>query len=73
MRTTKAIRSKLEKAAQANGRSLAQEVEFRLETSFQNDEIERVHNDCLHLMGMIDAVGRKLEITDEEWEECRVT
>jgi hypothetical protein len=34
MRTTKVIRDKLERAAAAAGRSLAQEVELRLEQSF---------------------------------------
>lgn len=37
MRTTKAVRDKLEAAAGANGRSLAQEVEARLERSFQEE------------------------------------
>ena len=39
MRTTKAMRGKLERAAAAAGRSLAQEVEFRLERSFLQNEI----------------------------------
>ena len=34
MRTTKATRDRLEKAAAESGRSMAQEVEFRLECSF---------------------------------------
>jgi uncharacterized protein (DUF1778 family) len=34
MRTTKAVRDRLEAAARASGRSLTQEVEFRLEQSF---------------------------------------
>lgn len=38
MRTTKETREKLESAAAANGRSLAQEVEVRLERSFAEDE-----------------------------------
>jgi hypothetical protein len=39
MRTTKFIREQLEEAAIANGRSLAQEVEYRLERSFLDEEI----------------------------------
>jgi hypothetical protein len=39
MRTTKAIRDKLERAAAAAGRSLAQEVELRLERSFLVQEL----------------------------------
>src|SRR5262245_58243448 len=41
MRTTKELRDKIEKAATDSGRSLVQEVEFRLERSFQQQEIER--------------------------------
>jgi hypothetical protein len=37
MRTTKELRDKIEEAATASGRSLVQEVEFRLEKSFQED------------------------------------
>ncbi len=39
MRTTKEIRERLEAAARASGRSLAQEAEFRLQQSFGRDEI----------------------------------
>jgi hypothetical protein len=38
MRTTKELRDKIEEAAMASGRSLVQEVEFRLEKSFQEDD-----------------------------------
>jgi hypothetical protein len=38
-RTTREIRERLEKAAAASGRSLAQEVELRLERSFHFDEM----------------------------------
>src|SRR5215467_2655400 len=44
MRTTKELRDKIEQAATDSGRSLVQEVEFRLERSFQQEiekEIER--------------------------------
>ena len=41
MRTTKELRDKIEKAAMASGRSLVQEVEFRLERSFQEQQIEK--------------------------------
>ncbi len=52
MRTTKAIRDKLEKAAAASGRSLAQEVELRLERSFLEQE--------LMIGGLELAYGRQL-------------
>ncbi len=39
MRTTKELREKIERAAAQSGRSLVQEVEFRLERSFWEDEV----------------------------------
>jgi hypothetical protein len=39
MRTTKEMREKLERAAAQSGRSLVQEVEHRLERSFDREEI----------------------------------
>lgn len=47
MRTTWAVRSRLEDAAIASGRSLAQEVEYRLERSFDRDAIERKLDEIL--------------------------
>jgi Arc-like DNA binding domain len=41
MRTTKEMREKLERAATESGRSMVQEVEFRLERSFDREEISR--------------------------------
>src|SRR5258708_35842855 len=38
MRTTKEIRDRLEAEAVANGRSLAQEIELRLEASFRREQ-----------------------------------
>jgi hypothetical protein len=42
MRTTKELRDKIEQAARASGRSLVQEVEFRLERSFQREDQEEM-------------------------------
>ena len=39
MRTTREVRAKLELAAADSGRSLVQEVEHRLEQSFEQDRI----------------------------------
>jgi hypothetical protein len=39
LRTTKELREKLEKAAKDTGRSLAQEIEFRLEQSFDREAV----------------------------------
>jgi hypothetical protein len=41
MRTTKELREKIEAAARTSGRSLVQEVEFRLELSFNQDSVIR--------------------------------
>ena len=38
MRTTKELRESLERSAAKSGRSLAQEVEFRLEQSTERDQ-----------------------------------
>ena len=39
MRTTPQLRAMIERAANANARSLTQEVEFRLRASFRDDEV----------------------------------
>lgn len=41
VRTTPEIRAKMEAAAKASGRSLAQEIEFRLEQSFDREATVR--------------------------------
>ncbi len=45
MRTTKAFRAKLERAAAASGRALAHEVEHRIEQSFLDDRIRALEAD----------------------------
>jgi hypothetical protein len=47
MRTTQALREKLEMAAGLSGRSLVQEVEFRLEQSFDREDFGKLHK--LHI------------------------
>ena len=42
MRTTPALRAKIEQAAEESGRSLVQEVEYRLERSFWEEEAWRI-------------------------------
>lgn len=42
MRTTQAIRERLEEAARASGRSLAHEVEYRVEQSFRSEDTQQV-------------------------------
>lgn len=42
LRTTPEVRSALEAAAEASGRSLTQETEFRLERSFEMDALRAI-------------------------------
>lgn len=42
MRTTLEMQRKMQDAARASGRSVAQEVEFRLERSFRDDELRAI-------------------------------
>ena len=53
MRTTKELRDKIEEAAMASGRSLVQEVEFRLEQSFRREEDNRRRKEELKLLGVL--------------------
>ena len=52
MRTTKELRGKIEEAAMASGRSLVQEVEFRLEQSFRREEDDRRRKKELEWFGV---------------------
>jgi hypothetical protein len=73
MRTTKGIRDRLESAARANGRSLAQEVEHRLEQSFFGEDA-RAHFFggadldalCQQIAGAVGFVQQK---TGKRWLE----
>jgi hypothetical protein len=63
MRTTKEMREKLERAARASGRSLVGEVEYRLERSFDRDEVvklvaEEIDRGLLHSMMAVKSVRR---------------
>lgn len=69
MRTTKETREKLESAAAANGRSLAQEVEARLEASFAEErgfggpEMRQL----AYLMTSAFQVASQRDATDKNW------
>jgi hypothetical protein len=61
MRTTRETREKLEASASANGRSLAQEVEARLEQAFEQDQrLEDVFGSA-DLFGLLRAVGTAMD------------
>ena len=59
MRTTKQLREALERAAQESGRSLAQEVEFRIEQSFMIVPFETVLDG---LLGMASKDGSAFSV-----------
>jgi Arc-like DNA binding domain len=50
MRTTKELRDRIEAAAMASGRSLVQEVEARLEQSFQREDMDTVIRGAAELL-----------------------
>ena len=68
MRTTKEVRDLLERAAARSGRSLVQEVEYRIESSFRDDRwlkgigganAELVVRAILHFLGLVQARVRE--------------
>jgi predicted HicB family RNase H-like nuclease len=61
MRTTKELRDKIEWAATASGRSLVQEVEFRLEGLFQREEIEKLTDAVKLQVTLSERLWRRLE------------
>jgi predicted HicB family RNase H-like nuclease len=61
MRTTKELRDKIAWAAMASGRSLVQEVEFRLERAFQQEEIEKLTDTVMRQVGLPERLWRRLE------------
>jgi hypothetical protein len=73
MRTTKEVREKLEAAASESGRSLAQEVEFRVQQSLRDDEVRAeafggAHNYAL--MRLISAAIAAVETSrGAKWTE----
>jgi predicted HicB family RNase H-like nuclease len=69
MRTTKELRDKIEEAARASGRSLVQEVEFRLESSFLQQEIERETDTVKLQVRLSERLRRRLEqaATHNDW------
>ncbi len=70
-RPTPGIRGKLEEAAKANGRSMSQELEHRLERSFEEDEARggRNTNDVLKVMGAVAAhIQTRTGKTTADWK-----
>jgi hypothetical protein len=62
MRTTAALRRKIEKAAGKSGRSLVQEVEHRVERSFYGDEaLQEIDRMRGHILGMLNVLDGKVE------------
>jgi predicted HicB family RNase H-like nuclease len=61
MRTTKELRDKIDNAAMASGRSLMQEVEFRLERLFQQEEMEKLADIATLQVRLSERLRRRLE------------
>jgi hypothetical protein len=72
-RTTQRLRERLEQSAQASGRSLAQEVEVRLEKSFETEDILLRTFGTPHNMLILRAVASCLSavqiFTGKRWSE----
>ncbi len=69
MRTTRETREKLEKSAAGSGRSLAQEVEYRLERSFAQEPQSEIAYRLIRLLGTAMSVVEQQtgkDITDYE-------
>ena len=49
MRTTREIRTRLEDAAKASGRSLAHEVEYRLDQTFREEDTRKAVQGAIHM------------------------
>lgn len=67
MRTTFEIRSKLESAAAASGRSLTQEAEYRIDESFRTDEIiggKEMRDIASLMIGAFNAAGAAADSAD---------
>lgn len=63
IRTTKELHDRVESAAKRSGRSIAQEIEFRLERSFAVDEEARTALDVAYgrrLAGLLMLIGRTM-------------
>src|SRR5712664_1739430 len=74
MRTTSALRERLEAAAIANGRSLAQEVELRLEQSFREDYAAYGGAETAAVLRMMAALAVQVETrTGDPWTRHRKT
>jgi hypothetical protein len=60
VRVTRKIREQLQAAAAANGRSLAQEVEFRMEQSFKIDQAAVAEETMRKLQDLISVMAKKI-------------
>jgi hypothetical protein len=73
MRTTKAVRDRLERAAQDAGRSLAQEVEHRLEASFEREDWQTQVLGGAETAALVRMIGSAIAVIErtrgERWWE----
>jgi hypothetical protein len=78
MRTTKELKERLEQASRGTGRSIAQEVEFRLEqydatrAMFGREAIFRLMVVLAQVLTAVERrTGGRLEEDAQTWSECR--
>ena len=76
-RITSNLRTRLEEAAEETGRSLSQEIEFRLEQSFKDDEAVHEALGGKHVYALMRLLGSAVLIietgTDKRWRDDRAT
>lgn len=80
IRTTRELKAQIEEAAEASGRSMAQEIEYRLETSFKDEEelggrrTASLARALAYNIAMIEEVaGARWFETQEAWATVRKT
>ena len=78
IRTTKALRDALLSASRASGRSLAQEIEFRLEHSFRIDAVEetigaRIGEINIILLSLHSELGAAMEEVRKDVRELETS
>lgn len=73
VRTTPALKSKLQAAAEAEGRSLTQEIEARLAASLAEDKPDRTPETIRLLASVAADIERAEKVTGKRWHKNAVT
>ena len=76
-RITSTLRTRLEEAAEESGRSLSQEIEFRLEQSFADDQAKHEAFGGKHVYALMRLLGSAVSLietgTGRKWRDDLVT